>query len=59
MKTLLLERKVKIKVGSRIMDHGQMRDAFEAEMTISEAIKAGYLYEPTVALQIFEQIQNG
>lgn len=60
MSEKLLDKKVKMMITTRNQminrDDGKYA-VTEAEMTIRNAIKAGYLSDNEVALQIFEQIE--
>ncbi len=58
MQPKLLDRKVKVKV---VANNGHSQGTYkycEAEMTVREAIKGGYLLDNEVAIQIFEQLEN-
>lgn len=52
----LLDRVVKVKIPTQRAQRGDPYETAEAMMTIREAIKAGYLQDAAVALQIFEQV---
>lgn len=58
MQPKLLDRKVKVKIPTAAARRHEIQEYCDAEMSIRDAIKAGYLSDSVVALQIFEQLEN-